>query len=245
MLNGDITSETSAGAVHSSGVKQQPLPGAWETLLARADVRGLELHQFSANSPIGSLYSASRSDGSGHVEGHYALHGVRAYVITLRTSGQERIDDIGLAVRLGRMLDFAQEVFRHFQTPLSYASLEAVVFYGSMVRGKPEPKDCDVRIVTSHYPHEPLDPTNIDRSPAENEWHQALTSTESAVRLVVDGRTINTREPMVESEYEGCYGTGLHEVRRGPFLAVVRLPNEGLGLFFNGVGTAYLKARPA
>lgn len=191
--------------------------------------------KFGETSVVAHLYRSSQQ-ASTHAEGSDCIRALLGYVADLRRSGTERATEAQVVSRVQDSLEFAKAVFA--QIP----QVEAVVLYGSALRGKPAPKDFDIRLVTSFMEPDHSDWEHPKMNALQAEVDRAFRENPGIPKTIAGLST----EVMVNSAFHDSGGMELDYVERGPYLVVMRGNMEGtFAAFINLSGTEYLSERAA
>lgn len=195
---------------------------------------------FAPDSPIGSLYAASATN-SAHAEGGSALAAICSLVEDLRASHGGRLDTSQFIRRMIAVTNFADAVFA------AIPEVEAVVIYGSALRGKADAADLDARLVTCYMAQNDIDLENPVMNQIENKVDAAFRASTSIPRTV-DGLPVQV---FINSTFEDRTGLALEFTQKGPYLAILRPPQPSttfrpnFPMFANTAGQGYLEQRAA
>ena len=195
---------------------------------------------FPDSHPVRLLYEHSRQSGA-HSEGDSALISV---CLLVRELGSERpgrcLDRKSMRARLQAMLAWSEQAL------LELDDLDAIVIFGSALRGKLEPADVDICLVKGGE--------SIER-------HSQLESLSDSGQLcccrLLEARFARSRVPKrIETApisakaiawYDEHPYLRLKFVERCPYLALARVSSKQRGPalqgFFNCAGTAYRQGR--
>lgn len=230
-------------------VQKQPPRVGWAAIVSRVSPDSIDASSFEQQSPLRELHTLSRRDGPHHhIEGPAAIEHIRHFVAELREAGVPRISESALARRIDHALGFAEAVFNATgaQSGLSKGQqVEAVVFYGSALRGKPDSGDFDFRVVTSHDPPEIVDLHHPVMTPLEQKVSKILEA-DTAVPKKLDGLPV---EVFINSTFDEPTGMSLIYATRCPYLVIVRGADVGSGIygpskvFVNTASTTYTSER--
>jgi len=187
---------------------------------------------FPSDSVIAELYRASISSTNGHFEGQLCAKGLLALVAELRRgSGETRVHDDVHIRRATAAIEFARAVLQALN------EVDAVVIYGSVLRGKLTPGDLDVRLVTRLLVTEQIDVEHPVMSALEGRVDQAFKQS-ATIPKSVEGLVPHA---MVNSAFNGITGMDLSYVTGGPYLAVMRGKTaESVAIFLNTSVSTYL-----
>lgn len=191
---------------------------------------------FIQGSVVAELYSLSKpyEDSRLHAEGQAVLPALIAHVADYRRTGVDRVNDVELGARVQAALDFARCVLSEIP------DVEAVVFYGSALRGKPAAQDFDFRLVTTPMPTSTIDFENPVMNAVQNRVHQAFQAS-SSIPKNIRGLPV---EIHINSAFSDLTGMELEYVQRGPYLAIMRgADSTSLSAFINTSGVAYRAER--
>lgn len=182
------------------------------------------------NNVLTQLYTESQSKDAHH-EGIEAIAEIFRQIKEFAAQGIDRVSEPEMTERVLSVMQLSEQIFA--RVPM----VEAVVWMGSSLRGKPNSNDVDLWLLGPYARpiHDPFDPAALNRVQVEMAHHYAKTKLPNSLF----GLPIQL---IVNSHFEGR--TGAYYLNRGPYLTFVR-PSapDATTVFGNWSGELYLQDR--
>jgi hypothetical protein len=205
-------------------------------------------------SPLAKLYFKSLQSPDQHFEGAACIPALHRIAEDLRGKGHVRCEPAEINERFSFMQDYAGLIFPNLRNVKAYINdfhpeqgkfdvpVLAVLFFGSYVRGKPEPGDIDARIVIPHG-----EPRLVDTfMMGFNEAQSAVAGKWAHSEEIPKHRLTAGKRLRISLEVDSHYGEGggLEFVEKCPYLIFFRDRENGrIDMFMNTAGTEYLAGR--